>query len=302
MNIMVPLAHADMLDEFCQAGADEFYFGFCDNAWDGVFGTFEEINRMSSFGSQANVGLEDLNNIVAQIQARRKKAYITLNSAAYSTAQLKWIDAYVEQLRSLKVDGIIVGSLELLVRLRDCGIPLTMSTMGGAYNSNVVSLYRDLGIRRVILPRDVTLCDMEKIVLQFPDISFEAFLMRNGCKYSDSGCMSYHARKYGSMCAMLDAGPCTFDIDSEEDVPMIREIYANHVLFTQAFHKKACGLCAVDELMEMGIASVKIVGRADDPASVIQDIRRVRALIDHPGHSKESIVDCCLYRLNCYYC
>jgi len=302
VNIMVPLARADMLDEFCQAGADEFYFGFYDSAWEGVFGTFEEINRMSSFGSLANADIADLGNIVAQIQTRGKKAYVTLNSAAYSPAQLKWIDDYVEQLRSLKVDGIIVGSLELIYRLRDCGVPLTVSTMGGAYNSKVFALYRDLGVKRVILPRDITLRDMEKIVLQFPDISFEAFLMRNGCKYSDSGCMSYHARKHGSICAMLDSGSCTIDIGPTDDTQMVREAYATHALFTHAFHKKACGLCAVDKLMEIGISSVKIVGRADDPASVSQDIRRVRDLINYPGHSKESVNNCCLYQLNCYYC
>ncbi len=302
MNIMVPLARTDMLDEFCQAGADEFYFGFYDSAWNGVFGTFEEINRMSSFGSLANVGIDDLSNIVAQIQVRGKKAYVTLNSAAYSLTQLKWIDAYVEQLRSLKIDGIIVGSLELLYHLRDCGIPLTVSTMGGAYNSKVIAVYRELGVRRVILPRDIALCDMEKIVLQFPDISFEAFLMRNGCKYSDSGCMSYHARKHGSICAMLDSGSCTIDIGPTDDIQMVREAYATHTLFAHAFLKKACGLCAVDKLMEIGISSVKIVGRADDPASVCQDIRRVRALINYPSHSKESVSSCCLYQLNCYYC
>ncbi len=301
MNIMVPLSSTDMLEEFCQAGADEFYFGFYDPSWEVIFGPFEEINRMSSFGAQANFNWKRLEDTVKQIHAHGKKAYVTLNSAAYSISQLNWMDAYVKKLQLMSIDGIILGSLELVYRLKGCGVPLTLSTMGGAYNSSIISFYQDLGISRMILPRDMTLSDMKRIVRQFPDIDFEAFLMRNGCKYSDSGCMSYHARKYGSMCAMLDQGPCVIDIDSAMDALSVREIYANHTLFTKAFHKEACGLCAVDELMEMGIASVKIVGRADFASSVSKDIRRVRTLIDHPGHSRESVADSCLYQLNCYY-
>lgn len=301
MNIMVPLSRIDMLEEFCQAGADEFYFGFYDSAWDAVFGAFEEINRMSSFGSQANFSLEMLGGIVNQIHAYGKKAFVTLNSAAYSSSQLKWLEGYAERLRTADIDGIIIGSLELVRCLKNCGIPLTMSTMGGVYNSGIASVYQDLGIRRMILPRDMTLSDMKKIVRRFPDIEFEAFLMRNGCKYSDSGCMSYHARKHGSMCAMLDAGSSVIDTDSSMDAESVREVYENHALFTKAFHKKACGLCGIDALMEMRIGSVKIVGRADSAGAVCEDIRRVRQLIDCPGHSRESVSDSCLYRLNCYY-
>lgn len=301
MNIMVPLSRGDVLDRFCQAGADEFYIGFYDPAWDTRFGPFEEINRMSSFGGQANVPLQVLEDIVRQIHTRRKKVFVTLNSAAYSFEQLQWIDRYVRLLQSLPVDGIILGSLELLLRLRSCGLPLTISTMGGAYNSDIVSFYRDLGVKRVILPRDITLPDMERIIRQFPQLEFEVFLMRNGCKYSDSNCMAYHSRRHGSLCAALDSGPYTIEVDGISTPQEAREIQANHTLFTRAFHKQACGLCAVDDLLQMGVSSVKIVGRADAPDAVAADIQQVRELIDQPGNSGMCVGKNCLYDLNCYY-
>lgn len=301
MKIMVPLSDMDMLDEFCRAGADEFYAGFFDPAWDARFGPFEEINRMSSFGSQANMPLGAIEQVVRQVHQRGKKLYITLNSAAYSTQQLEWMGRYAALLRSISADGIIVGSLELLYRLRNCGLPLTVSTMGGAYNRSIVSFYRDLGIRRVILPRDMTLQDIEKLVPQFPELEFEAFLMRNGCKYSDANCLAYHARRYGSLCAALDSGPYLLETDGPTAPETCREIHANHTLFSRAFHKQACGLCAIDALAGAGISSLKIVGRADHAANVAEDIRQVRALLDHPGQSKNCVGELCLYGLNCYY-
>ena len=301
MNIMVPLSCAEMLERFCRAGADEFYIGFYDPAWDMRFGTFEEINRMSSFGSLANFPLQALEEIIARIHILRKKVFVTLNSATYSFEQIQWMDRYIQLLRSVSVDGIILGSLELLHHLRGCGIPLTLSTMGGAYNSDIVSFYQDMGIRRLILPRDMTLPDMERIVPRFPHLEFEVFLMRNGCKYSDSNCMTYHSRRYGSMCAVLDTGAYTIETNRTFTHREIREIHANHALFTKAFHKRACGLCAVDNLLQMGISSVKIVGRADAPDVVAADIQQVRALIDGPGNSEMCAGENCLYNLNCYY-
>lgn len=301
MNILVPLSSSDPLDAFCQAGADEFYIGFYDTAWDTRFGSFEEINRMSSFGSQANFPIQELEKLVTQIHIRGKKVFVTLNSAAYSFDQILWIDSYVEQLKAFSIDGIILGSLELLCHLRGCGLPLSMSTMGGTYNSGIISFYQDLGVKRIILPRDITLRDMEKIVSQFPGILFEAFLMRNGCKYSDANCMSYHSRKCGSMCATLDIDSYTIETNPAMKTQDVREIHANHTLFTKAFHKRTCGLCVIDDLLNIGISSVKIVGRADRFDSVIADIKQVRTLIDAPGHSRMSINENCLYQLNCYY-
>lgn len=301
MNIMVPLSRVDVLDSFCQAGASEFYMGFYDPAWDARFGPFEEINRMSSFGTQANISLEDIEQVVRQVHQRGKRVYITLNSAAYSMEQLVWMERYAAMLRSVSADGIILGSLELLCRLQNCGLPLTVSTMGGAYNRDIVSFYRDLGVKRVILPRDMTFSDMEKLVSRFPELEFEAFLMRNGCKYSDANCLAYHARRYGSLCATLDSGPYALETDRGSDPGTLREIYANHTLFAQAFHKQACGLCAIDGLARIGISSLKIVGRADRAEAVAADIRQVRILLDNPGQAGTQVSENCLYGLNCYY-
>lgn len=301
MNIMVPLANLNQLDEFCEAGADEFYFGFHDDAWTFSFGPFEELNRMSSFGTCANFSWNRIKTVIAQIHKRNKKAYAAINSAAYSFQQLSFLDAYIEQLQAFHVDGLILGSAALIYRLRRCDVPLVVSTMSGAYNSDIIRFYCDMGVSRIVLPRDMTLNDIEKVISRFPQIEFEVFIMRNGCKYSDSNCMSYHARKYGSMCAALDIGPYAIETDYGLTAQEFREIHTNHTLFVGAFHKKACGLCAVDRLKQIGIHSVKIVGRADDLGSVCDDIRKVRMLIDNPGYSEEYFGENCLYQLNCYY-
>ena len=118
MNILVPLSSNAPLDAFCQAGADEFYIGFYDTAWDARFGSFEEINRMSSFGSQANFPVQELEKIITQIHIRGKKVFVTFNSAAHSFDQLLWIDSYIEQLKALSIDGIILPLFSIYIMER----------------------------------------------------------------------------------------------------------------------------------------------------------------------------------------
>lgn len=297
---MAPLSSLRALDELSSAGADEFYLGFFDAAWETIFGPFEELNRMSSFGHRVNFAFHSLKQVLKEVHARGKTAFITINSAAYSVQELDFIESYADELAQIGADGIILGSVALLPRLHRYRLPLTISTMGGVYNSDIAAFYRDLGVTRIILPRDLTLNDIKKIVEKFPELDFEVFLMRNGCKYSDSNCMSFHARKHGSMCATLDrAGVVKTSV--EADGHYMREVYQNHTLYANAFHRNACGLCSVDYLSKIGIASVKIVGRADNPASVCDDIRKVRALIDIPGYSKTAYSENCLYHMNCYY-
>lgn len=304
MNIMVPLAGMEMLDGYCRAGADELYFGFYDDVWTGRFGIFEEINRMSLFGSAANFSLEEIPDVIEAVKSRGKKAYVTLNSAAYSRSQLIYLDRLLSERFFQRADGIIAGDPCCVRLVQKHGMPVVLSTMAGAYNRLIVSFYKELGVTRMILPRDMQLSDLEAVVKEFPEISFEVFFMRNGCRYSDSHCMSFHGRKYDSMCACMDSAQTELELPCGWHTEEKREAYQSHMLFARAFHKEACGMCALLRLYQAGVESLKIVGRADRPEDVEHDIQRVKKEIAQiqdgvqPGGEEFAH---CLYGLNCYY-
>ncbi len=300
---MVPLAAADNIERFSQAGANEFYFGFDHPKWDRYFGGFEELNRMSSFGSQANFLYRELPNIINRIHQTGASAFITLNSPAYSEEQLAFLCEIAKELESFKVDGLIVGSIELCVLLKKeiCTLPLTASTMCAAYNTDILSFYHSLGIKRAILPRDLRWDDLCEIVSTFPDIDFECFILRNGCRFSDANCLSFHSRKHGSVCSYIKKLPVQYLSFTESNPETKREIHGNHFLYDRAFHASACGLCQVDAFREMGICSLKIVGRADNTDEIVQDIALLKRLIDCKGSCHMLVRETCLYGLNCYY-
>ncbi len=302
MKIMVPLSSFEDIDKFSEAGADEFYFGFYDDEWTKKYGDFEEINRMSSFGSAANFSISDCEDVIRKVHSKGKKAFVTLNSAMYSSGQIEWLLKKIDEYRLYNADGIISGSISMVLKLKKYDIPVTVSTMGGLYNSDIIEFYRKLNIKRVILPRDMKISDMELIIKKYPDMEFEVFLMRNGCKYSDSNCMSYHSRRFGSMCSCIDRQNGIFELCPNLSVSDKKEIYANNFLFTRAFHKSACGICSIEKFRNMEISSLKIVGRADSSFKLEYDIKLVKSIISKKSDEIQSLpYQNCLYGLNCYY-
>lgn len=301
MNIMVPVSSSTQVKRLSDAGADEFYMGIFDERWNDAFGVFEELNRMSSFGQIANVKYSEAFEIIATCQSLNKKVFLTLNSNHYSKEQKKYLEKILVNEKIKKVDGIIVGDLTLIPLLKQYNYKITLSTMGAAYNSLIIKQYMELGIARIIIPRDVQLVDIERIIQLFPELEFEVFLMRNGCKYSDAYCTAFHARKYGSMCSCIDAEkPRIKWMEDTVSDSYKREFISNNNLFTKAFHKKACGLCAIQYFQDIGVGSVKIVGRADDKDSIENDVRIVRSIIDKRDVDDSRYVNC-LYGMNCYY-
>ncbi|MDO5297348.1 MAG: U32 family peptidase [bacterium] len=301
---MVPLASARNIERFCQAGASELYFGFEHPEWNRYFGGFAELNRMSSFGSQANLPYAEVAETIKRIHEAKAAAFVTLNSPAYSERQLAFLKVIAQELEDMGADGLIVGSIEMCALLQKyCSLPLTASTMCAVYNTEILSFYRSLGIKRMILPRDLRWDDLCAIVTACPGIEFECFILRNGCRFSDANCLSFHSRKFGAVCCYIKKLPAQYHSSAQTDLEpeTKREIYGNHFLYDRAFHASACGLCQVDAFREMGICSLKIVGRADNTDEVVQDIALLRRLIDSEGTCRNLVRNECLYGLNCYY-
>ena len=170
MNIMVPVSSLVQVKRLSDVGADEFYIGFFDERWNDAFGVFEEINRMSSFGQIANVKYTEAFEIIDACHSFDKKVFLTLNSTHYSKKQKKYLEKILSNEKMKTVDGIIVGDLTLIPLLKQYNYKITLSTMGAAYNSLIIKQYIEWGVTRIIIPRDVQLVDIERIIRLFPEL------------------------------------------------------------------------------------------------------------------------------------
>lgn len=273
MKILVPLREFEQIQRYCDAGADEFYFGFDDEYWEEHFGNSLDLNRMSAMGGRANhFFARDVSRVIAEIHRQQKSCYITLNSNIYTAQQVHYLEEFLNGLPE-KPDGVIFSDIQLIDGIRRARIQPVVSTMCAVYNTDILRYYQKKGVKRIILPREISLDEMTEFVKEYPEIDFEAFLMRDGCMFSDSNCLGVHQENYGGICSFIRKNDYVFH--SQESTVSLKNKKYRHFLYTDAMISNACGLCAIYRMMQLKIASGKIVGRADRTEEVEKDIMAV---------------------------
>ncbi len=273
MKILVPLNDKEVLARYINAGADEFYLGFYDDKWEERFGRFTDINRMSGFGKLANkYSFEEISDIIKNIKSQGKSVYITMNANLYSTDEIDYICVnYFETLKKTGVDAVIISDLKLAKAAHDNGIKTVASTMCGIYNSDIAEIYKKAGVKRIIIPRDVSLAEIESMCSVNKEIEYEVFFMRNGCVFSDCYCLGMHRPECGSFCGFIKTRSKKV-FSKYKGFKEHHDMELNDHLYNSFFHREACGMCALYRLMKSGVSSLKIVGRADQQEAVEKDI------------------------------
>ena len=277
MKILVPLNNRDDIKRFRAAGADELYFGFYDKSWTERFGEYTDINRMSGFNQNANrYDFSEIIDIIQETRLENMGAYVTMNANVYNAEALAWIkERYFSQLFKAGVNGVIVSTENIAKCALSAGLQVVASTLLGIYNSDIIRYYYSLGIRRIIVPRDLSLHEIAMIKNLFPELDLEVFFMRRGCVFSDAYCLGAHRKECGSTCGTLNK----ISRQIVADTSMLnnqQSIELNDVLYHEHFHVDACGMCALYRMNKMGVTSLKIVGRADVPQSIAKDIELIK--------------------------
>lgn len=273
MKLLTPVNQFESVPSLCKHGADELYVGFHDSEWEKTFGAFSNLNRMSSFGAAANpYTLEQLEPLIEVAHDNQALVYITLNAETYTSAMLEKIDTYLHKMKEMSADGVIISEPTMARLVKKSGLKPIASTMCGVYNSDIARYYIGEGVERIILPRDLSLLEIEAIMHEAPSAEYEVFLMRSGCKFADSFCLGFHYDRFGALCQNLRRSTYTFhgEMQSFKDhqLAMLNET-AYQTLFSSS---DACGLCALYRLLKLGVAAGKIVGRATNPDKILSDM------------------------------
>lgn len=284
MNILVPINNIESVSEYANYGAKEYYLGFYDNQWKQCFGEYSDLNRMSGFESDANkYSVYDLEKIAKEVHRVNGVLFITLNAAYYSMEQIQKIKKYLAEMKNAAVDGVIVSDLDIALAVAESGISPIASTMCGIYNSEIAKQYIENGIKRIILPRELDLREVNDIMEKAPGAEYEVFMMRSGCKFSDSQCLGFHRYPYGALCENIRRSQCKVG-GCEDDFKLRQKVSLNETCYNSLFQITACGICAIYKILSMNIAAVKIVGRADKQKQILEDIQLVQENVEIAKH------------------
>jgi collagenase-like PrtC family protease len=158
---------------------------------DGVFTGFKSLSNIRNFPG-INFTEEELKEALDFAGERGKEVYVAINAFPQGgLVEAAFRD--IEKAVSLGVDSLIIADLALLRFVRDnCPqMPVQVSVQAGAGTARMINLLkREFGIKGVVLPRILSLDEVEK-VRKATDVEIETFAFGLLCiNYEPSCAMS----------------------------------------------------------------------------------------------------------------
>lgn len=296
MKIACPISSPEEVEMLAENGAEEFYCGLTPEEWLSEYNIAIWLNRRTPRGANL-LSYEALAELVEGAHRYRIPVFLTANAHYYTQEQHALVLDLARRVVDIGVDALIIGDPALILALKEAGIniPLHVSALGTCFNAETVRFYKDLGASRVILPRELSLDGIQRIVTNVRDvIECEGFILNDGCVYTEGFCLTTHS--VGQAFCYRDwtytfrskKGGIKVEVESgrlEEHYKHYREWiwYVNGCgcsVSDRGLQNGPCGLCAIKQLYDMGVASLKIVGREAPPLRKLFSLRLVKAVVE----------------------
>lgn len=273
IDLLSPVGNFDCLKAAVQNGANSVYFG---------------ADLFSARAYASNFGPEELEQAIIYAKTRGVKTNLTLNTLVTD-------DEFNNALKLAKkayefgIDAIIVQDLGLAKKLISTfpDLDIHASTQMTVHNLQGVLELQELGFKRVVLSRELSMQEIEYIC-QNSNVEIECFIHGALCISYSGQCLfsSMVGGRSGNRgkCAQ----PCRLPYKLLENNT---EIDNGHLLST----RDLCGLDFIPNLINSGVTCLKIEGRMKSPEYVATVTRIYRKYIDLaeqcPHTHSEYIVD-----------
>ena len=213
------------------------------------------------FGARSAAGnsLEDISRLCDYAHPFGVKVYVTVNTILYDD-ELDDTRQLLQDLQSIGVDAVLVQDMGILELSSSFLFPrLHASTQTDNRTPEKVRWLRDLGFKRVVLARELSVEEISEIHREVPDVELEVFVhgalcvSYSGICYASQYCFGRSANR--GECAQFCRMKFSL-VDSEG-----REVEHDRYLLSLKDLNQSDHL---QELIEAGATSFKIEGRLKD--------------------------------------
>ena len=284
-EILAPAGDFTCLQAAIDAGADAVYFGL---------GTFNMRAR-----SGVNFKVEDLPEIARRCRrdggrglGAEVKRYLTLNAIMFE-GEMEEVEQTIVAAKPY-VDAFIVSDWGVISLCQKHGARFHVSTQMSTSNSAAVRFLAAQGAERVVLARECSLAEVKRIVsaLQLQPktpTQIECFVHGAQCVAESGRCFMSHDVFGKSACRGECKQPCrrrflvkAVDLYEDEQGNPVHESDTAFLVepHTVLSARDLCSLGFVDKLMDAGIASFKIEGRARNANYVKTVVAAYRRAVD----------------------
>ena len=253
VELLMPAGNLEKLEYAVRYGADAVYLGVVDFS-------------LRAMRKGEIITLENLKRAVDLAHSLGAKAYLTLNIFAFNE-DIKHLESCMDIIKDANPDAILVSDFGIL-RLVKKYMPdteLHISTQTNILNYECVKFWQDMGAKRVVLARELSIPEIAEIKKQVPDMEVECFIHGSQCVSFSGRCLLSDYFTNGERKANHGncSQPCRWSYKLVEETrpgqyyEINQDDKGSHILSPK-------DLCLVEHLKEMidaGVDSFKVEGR-----------------------------------------
>lgn len=275
LELLSPAGNMEKLKTAFYYGADACYLAgkkFGLRAFSGNFDE-KELEESVNFAHKLN-----------------KKIYVTVNIVAHNK-DFEGLDEYLKYLEKIAVDGIIVSDIGIMQLAKDVApkLELHVSTQANITNKYSAKFFCDLGAKRLVLARELSIEEIKEIRDYIPkDVVIETFVHGAMCISYSGRCLlsNYLSGRDSNRGACIQA--CRFEYSicektrKGEHYDIQEDERGTYILNS----KDLCMIEYLSQLIEAGVTSFKIEGRMKSPYYVATITNAYRRALDDLNSGK----------------
>ena len=269
LELLAPAGDLEKLKIAIIYGADAVYFGGQD---------------FSLRAGAGGLSISEMEEGLVFAHERGKKCYLTLNIYAHNE-DIEPLYAYLESIKHLPLDGILVSDPGIMMMVKEV-IPnaeIHLSTQANLTNSKTAEFWREIGMKRLVLARELSLEEIKGIREKLPeDVELEAFVHGAMCISYSGRCLLSNFMTGRDSNRGACAHPCRYKYVLEEEkrpgefYPIEEDKRGTYIMNS----KDLCMIEHIPELIEAGVSSAKIEGRMKSIFYIAEVISAYRKAID----------------------
>lgn len=270
IELLAPAGTKEKLKAAYHFGADACYFAGKKFGLRAFAGNFDDAELLDAINYAHSIG---------------KKAYITLNIIAHDS-DFDGMKDYLRFLVHAKADAVIVADLGVFgfVRQHAPELEVHVSTQANIINTHAAIMMANMGAKRLILARELSLQEVRRIREAIPkDVDIECFVHGAMCISYSGRCLlsNYFTGRDSNRGACVQACRWNFALTESsrpnEQYPIEEDEKGTYILNS----KDLCMIEHLDKLIDAGVTSLKIEGRMKSEFYVGVIINAYRRALEH---------------------
>lgn len=269
MELLAPAGDKDKLIMAVEYGADAVYLA------------------STRFGLRTFAGNFDLENLKWAVEYAHNhgvKVYVTVNIIPHEN-DLNDLPDYIKYLNEIGVDAVICADLGVISMVRRIApnLAVHVSTQANVTNSESAMVYVNMGVKRLILAREMTLEEIAQLRAKIPqDIELEAFCHGAMCISYSGRCLlsNFFTGRDANRGACVQAcrwGYAIREVSKKQEYPIEEDSHGTYILNS----KDMCMIDHLDKMEQAGITSIKIEGRMKTEYYVANIVNAYRMALDY---------------------